>query len=42
MTSYVADSQDGKAVINMPMEQNQTELYLGNIDSLLNYKVDPE
>lgn len=40
--SVVHDSDDGKAVVNMPIEQNQIEMYQWQINPLLNYSIEPE
>lgn len=42
LQAFVEDSLDGKAVVNMPIEQNQIEMYQGQINPLLNFSIDPE
>lgn len=42
LQSLVEDSMDGKAVVNMPIEQNQIEMYQWQINPTLNYSVEPE
>ena len=42
LQSLVEESFDGKAVVNMPIEQNQIEMYQWQINPTLNYSVDPE
>lgn len=40
--AQVNGSMDGRAEVNMPIEQNQIEMYQWQINPLLNYSIEPE